>query len=102
MPHVPHECPACGETGWYRGPDGPVPTIRDGFFVGPWLARTPPPSAETRAHERRERRIILVALATPSTERSETVTRQRAGAELACEALIAHGVDTLFGYPGGA
>ena len=44
----------------------------------------------------------MVALAPSPTEPSRTLLQQRTGAELACEALIAQGVDTLFGYPGGA
>jgi acetolactate synthase-1/2/3 large subunit len=44
----------------------------------------------------------LVALAPSPTVRSELLVHHRTGAELACEALIAQGVDTLFGYPGGA
>src|SRR5919198_5463402 len=62
----------------------------------------PPPSAEAGAHERRDRRSILVALAPSPTEQNRIVVQKRTGAELACEALIAQGVDTLFGYPGGA
>jgi acetolactate synthase I/II/III large subunit len=51
-----------------------------------------------------ERRRILVALDT--AERIATVeertTRTITGGALACEALLAAGVTTLFGYPGGA
>jgi acetolactate synthase I/II/III large subunit len=51
-----------------------------------------------------ERRRILVALDT--AERTATVedrtTRTITGGALACEALLAAGVTTLFGYPGGA
>jgi len=53
-----------------------------------------------------ERRRTLVALDTYTPEDTktarETGTRTIAGGALACEALLANGVTTLFGYPGGA
>src|SRR5919202_26359 len=87
--------PPGGEQGWYRGPARwPVPysTERDGFFVV---------LAITLAHERRKGDAALVALAAPTVEKApvgETVS----GGALAFEALLAQGVSTLFGYPGGA
>src|SRR5919106_1015339 len=75
-----------GETGWYRGPMRPVPYRGDGFFSG-------------RAHERTQRRTrTVVALEAPAY----TATRTLTGGALACEALLANGVTTMFGYPGGA
>jgi acetolactate synthase I/II/III large subunit len=51
-----------------------------------------------------ERRSILVALVTSerTTPGGEFTTRTITGGALACEALLAAGVTTLFGYPGGA
>src|SRR5712691_1457230 len=53
-----------------------------------------------------ERRRTLVALDTYTTDRTTTGramgTRTITGGALACEALLAMGVTTLFGYPGGA
>src|ERR1700704_1729234 len=55
-----------------------------------------------------ERRCTLVALDTirhtqeTTTGSRETGTRTITGGALACEALLAVGVTTLFGYPGGA
>src|SRR5713226_6797947 len=55
-----------------------------------------------------ERRRTLVALDIPNqkpdtaTFGRETGTRTISGGALACEALLAAGVTTLFGYPGGA
>ncbi len=42
----------------------------------------------------------MVALAKEIEKR--VPLKQRTGGQLACEALVAQGVDTLFGYPGGA
>ncbi len=44
----------------------------------------------------------MVALAHAQLEPEATPTVRRTGGALACEALVAQGVDTLFGYPGGA
>src|SRR5438874_6402981 len=47
----------------------------------------------------------MVALATPNrtvTAQAQTATRTITGGALACEALLAVGATTLFGYPGGA
>jgi acetolactate synthase-1/2/3 large subunit len=52
-----------------------------------------------------ERETILVALAhapTPTSDAAPTATRTLRGGQLLCEALLANGVDTAFGYPGGA
>src|ERR1700694_3231440 len=53
-----------------------------------------------------ERRRTLVALDTCTTDTTttgrETGTRAITGGALACKALLAAGVTTLFGYPGGA
>src|SRR6266702_5867373 len=53
-----------------------------------------------------ERRRTLVALDTYTTDSTTTGramgTRTITGGALACEALLAAGVTTLFGYPGGA
>jgi acetolactate synthase-1/2/3 large subunit len=51
-----------------------------------------------------ERRRILVALDTAEQTATveELTTRTITGGALACEALLAAGVTTLFGYPGGA
>src|ERR687884_668120 len=59
------------------------------------------PARRVVAHERRRNRI-LVALDTPATKLAEPRTRTVTGGALACEALIAAGVTTMFGYPGGA
>src|SRR5918911_1639789 len=59
------------------------------------------PARRVVAHERRRNRI-LVALDTPATAPSQPRTRTVTGGALACEALLAAGVTTLFGYPGGA
>src|ERR1700674_2213951 len=47
---------------------------------------------------------MMVALITPgrSTTVPQTATRTITGGALACEALLAAGATTLFGYPGGA
>src|SRR6202521_220427 len=47
---------------------------------------------------------MMVALITPgrSTTVPQTATRTITGGALACEALLAMGATTLFGYPGGA
>src|SRR5919202_2386617 len=87
--------PPGGEQGWYRGPAfWPVPysTERDGFFVV---------LASTQAHERRKGGTALVALAAPTVEQAP-VAETVSGGALVCEALLAQGVTTLFGYPGGA
>jgi acetolactate synthase I/II/III large subunit len=44
----------------------------------------------------------MVALAPAPTEEVAPATRTLTGGQLLCEALLAHGLDTLFGYPGGA
>ena len=46
----------------------------------------------------------MVALATPNrtVTAQQTATRTITGGALACEALLAVGATTLFGYPGGA
>jgi acetolactate synthase I/II/III large subunit len=50
-----------------------------------------------------ERETILVALApAPTSDTAPTATRTLRGGQLLCEALLANGVDTAFGYPGGA
>src|SRR6202171_4583464 len=46
----------------------------------------------------------MVALVIPNqtTPAQQTAARTITGGALACEALLANGVTTLFGYPGGA
>jgi acetolactate synthase I/II/III large subunit len=44
----------------------------------------------------------LVALAPATTRERETTTATLSGGQLLCEALLANGVEVLFGYPGGA
>ncbi len=44
----------------------------------------------------------MVALVPAPPRRGSAPTAVRSGGQLVCEALLAQGVDTLFGYPGGA
>ena len=44
----------------------------------------------------------MTAIAELQQERIETAPATMTGAEVVCEALVREGVDTLFGYPGGA
>ena len=45
---------------------------------------------------------MALAASPVATPAARTVDEALSGADLVCESLLAHGVDTLFGYPGGA
>src|SRR4051794_33626308 len=92
---VPRERPpGGGNEGWYRG-NTPVPLLGRVFCCLAW------PSDETFTSVRGGEAMVLTSLPTP-TAAPRRVTEQPSGADLVCESLLAHGVETAFGYPGGA
>ena len=114
--------PSAGKQGGTADPHGARPYVKGRAFSnfcfdvsGSRVAMAPPVCrAGVGAHERREE-TVLVALATATgtrtaertgSERTEqpvvAAPRTVSGGQLMCEALLAQGVDTMFGYPGGA
>src|SRR5579859_6278976 len=93
--------PVDGETGWYRGPDDRARpyTVGAGLF---YWARPRTLWRPLMSGERSRTLVALEELSTPTTSSGHPKTRTISGGALACEALLAAGVTTLFGYPGGA